>query len=197
MLPPWRLACGEGCGEGCSPLLPVLAQQDADTLMQCGPAGLVSEQGQQVGSERWHLGARMTFALGRKHTRDGPCGADWPSGLEPLESRGRGPFPERPRASAWEAALAARGPCGAQPEHAADAACADPNQLLRRRVHVNTDDKPKSPAPVPRTPGVLSKGRRPREPPGRLGDTGGRFGVSETPSPSPQGPTGPSGDPSR
>lgn len=36
--------------------------------MQCGPVGLVCEEGQEVRSERWHLGARMAFALGRKDT---------------------------------------------------------------------------------------------------------------------------------
>ena len=34
--------------------------------MQGGPAGLVCEQGQQVGTERWHLGARVAFALGQR-----------------------------------------------------------------------------------------------------------------------------------
>lgn len=59
-----------------SPVLPVLAQQDTDTLVQCGPVGLVREEGQEVGSERGHLGARLTFALERKEWSlclDGPC----------------------------------------------------------------------------------------------------------------------------
>lgn len=42
--------------------------------MQGGPVGLVREEGQQVGSERWHLGAGVPFALGRKEARDGPVG---------------------------------------------------------------------------------------------------------------------------
>lgn len=58
-----ELTCREERG---SPVLPALAQQDVDTLVQRGPVGLVCEESQEVGSERWHLGARVTFALGRE-----------------------------------------------------------------------------------------------------------------------------------
>lgn len=47
-------------------MLPVLAQQDPDALVQRGPIGLVREEGQEVGPERGHLGAGLTFALGKK-----------------------------------------------------------------------------------------------------------------------------------
>lgn len=66
-----------------SPLLSVLAQQDADALVQRGPVGLVREEGQQVWSERWHLGARMTFTLGRKEAGDGPAGLTGTAGRVP------------------------------------------------------------------------------------------------------------------
>lgn len=36
--------------------------------MQCGPAGLVCEQGQEVGAERQHLGTYVAFTLGRKRS---------------------------------------------------------------------------------------------------------------------------------
>lgn len=62
-------------GATASPLLSVLAQQDADALVQRGPVGLVREEGQQVRSERWHLGAEMTFTLGKKAAWDGPVGS--------------------------------------------------------------------------------------------------------------------------
>lgn len=57
-----------------SPVLPVLAQQDVDTLVQRGPVGLVREEGQKVGSERWRLGAGVTFTLGRKEAWMVPLG---------------------------------------------------------------------------------------------------------------------------
>lgn len=64
---PWVTRKEPACWvAGGSPLLPAPAQQDADTLVQGGPAGLVCEQGQQVGPERRHLGARVAFALGRR-----------------------------------------------------------------------------------------------------------------------------------
>lgn len=34
-----------------SPLLPVPAKQKPDALVQCGPAGLVSQKSQEVGAE--------------------------------------------------------------------------------------------------------------------------------------------------
>lgn len=55
-------------------MLPALAQQEAGALVQGGPVGLVREEGQQVGSERGHLGAGVPFALGRKEACDGPVG---------------------------------------------------------------------------------------------------------------------------
>lgn len=55
-------------------MLPVLAQQDVDTLVQRGPVGLVREEGQEVGSERWRLGAGVTFTLGRKEAWMVPLG---------------------------------------------------------------------------------------------------------------------------
>lgn len=37
--------------------------------MQRGPAGLVRQEGQEVGAEGEHLGTYMTFALERKEAR--------------------------------------------------------------------------------------------------------------------------------
>lgn len=39
-----------------SPLLPVPAKQKPDALVQCGPAGLVSQKSQEVWTEGGHLG---------------------------------------------------------------------------------------------------------------------------------------------
>lgn len=94
--PNWRSSCrtephgprperstGPAGAATASPLLSVLAQQDADALVQRGPVGLVREEGQQVWSERWHLGARMTFTLGRKEAGDGPAGLTGTAGRVP------------------------------------------------------------------------------------------------------------------
>ena len=39
-----------------SPLLPVSAKQKPDALVQCGPAGLVSQKSQEIRAEGGHLG---------------------------------------------------------------------------------------------------------------------------------------------
>lgn len=57
-----------------SPLLPALAQQDADALVQRGPAGLVCEEGQEVGAEGRYLGTCRTLALGKKDEMMVPTG---------------------------------------------------------------------------------------------------------------------------
>lgn len=59
-------------------MLPVLAQQDTDALVQRGPVGLMCEEGQEIGPEGGHLGTGLTFALGRKEA--------WWSLLGPQES---------------------------------------------------------------------------------------------------------------
>jgi hypothetical protein len=61
--------------EQASPLLSALAQQDVDTAMQRGPAGLVCEEGQEVRTEGRCLGASVTFALGRKEAGMVPTGS--------------------------------------------------------------------------------------------------------------------------
>lgn len=37
--------------------------------MQCGPAGLVCEEGEEVGAKRQHLGTYVAFTLERKEVR--------------------------------------------------------------------------------------------------------------------------------
>lgn len=58
-----------------------MAQQDVDALVQCSPAGLVREEGQEIGAERWHLGTCVAFTLGNERSWDDPNWAKVLTGL--------------------------------------------------------------------------------------------------------------------
>lgn len=53
--------------------------------MQRGPAGLVCEEGQEVGAEREHLGTYVAFALERKKARVISIGPGATSSDKPCE----------------------------------------------------------------------------------------------------------------
>lgn len=129
-VPAGPLAALAGGSEG-SPVLPVLAQQDADALVQRGPIGLVREEGQEVGPERGHLGAGLTFALGRKE-------AWWSL---PEEQRKR-PFPggSSGRPSTQPAA------------NSTDDTCAELNRLLGDGEHTRVEPQ-NQPRPARSRPG--------------------------------------------
>lgn len=91
----------------------------------------MSEQGQQVRSEGRHLGAGMTFALGKKDMGMVPVQLTGHLALRHWKAEGEGCFQKDSRVPAGKAASAVCAPRGAQLGRAGKATCADLNQLLR------------------------------------------------------------------